>query len=77
VLVLGAVPITFVTITRIAEAIGAPLVLAFGLSPWIVMLYELFDVAVTRSSSNLGSSDKTLASSSGFLHWVGSFSISL
>ena len=27
--------------------VGAPLVLAFGLDPWILMLYELIDVVVT------------------------------
>jgi len=26
---------------------GVPIVLAFGLSPWVLMLYELFDVMVT------------------------------
>jgi sterol desaturase/sphingolipid hydroxylase (fatty acid hydroxylase superfamily) len=34
--------------------IGAPLVFAFGLSPWVLILYELLDVAVTLwSHSNL------------------------
>ena len=33
---------------------GVPLVLIFGLTPWVLMLYELFDVAVTLwTHSNL------------------------
>ena len=31
----------------IGVLVGAPLVLAFGLDPWILMLYELVDVVVT------------------------------
>jgi sterol desaturase/sphingolipid hydroxylase (fatty acid hydroxylase superfamily) len=35
-------------------AVGLPLVVAFGLSPWVLLFYELFDVTVTLfSHSNI------------------------
>jgi sterol desaturase/sphingolipid hydroxylase (fatty acid hydroxylase superfamily) len=35
-------------------SIGIPFVIAFGLSPWVLMLYEMFDVCVTLwSHSNI------------------------
>ena len=38
----------------ISVFIGLPLVIGFGLSPWVLILYELLDVAVTQfSHSNL------------------------
>lgn len=38
----------------VTALLGLPMVVAFGLSPWVLALYELFDVAVTLfSHSNL------------------------
>src|SRR5262245_59365309 len=34
----------------ISLAVGAPLILAFGLSPWVLMLYEILDAAITPFS---------------------------
>ncbi len=31
-------------------AVGVPIVVAFGLSPWVLMLYEVFDAAITLFS---------------------------
>jgi sterol desaturase/sphingolipid hydroxylase (fatty acid hydroxylase superfamily) len=38
----------------LSMAVGLPLVVAFGLSPWVLLFYELFDVTVTLfSHSNI------------------------
>ena len=35
----------------VGALIGVPVVVALGLSPWVLALYELFDIAVTRAES--------------------------